>query len=133
MLPLDWASCTKDLARRPWAGGVNAGWPVTTVVQVVAVWVACDRGALSRAGWPTPFGSAALGSCPTIVSELGTASVLLRVMVRPVVLAPAAAVYGTVISGGCQRLLVAVVPTACAVPLVWVQVAPPLAAGVPVP
>src|ERR1700674_5481257 len=127
------ASCTNACARGPWVGGWNAGWPVTTVVQVVAVCAACCGRPLSRVGWPGPFGSAAFGSCPTMVSEVGTGRLLVRVMVNPVVLAPAVAVYGTVIRGGCHTELGAVVPTACALPLVCVQVAPPLAAAVPVP
>ena len=58
---------------------------------------------------------------------------LVRVIVRAVVLVPAVAVYGTVIRGGCHTVLGAVAPADCAVPLVCVQVAPPVAAGVPVP
>src|SRR6202140_1926783 len=127
------ASCTNACARGPWVGGWNAGWPVTTVVQGVAFFAAGCGLLLSRVGWAGPFGSAAFGSCPTMVSEVGTGRLLVRVMVNPVVLAPAVAVYGTVIRGGCHTELGAVVPTACALPLVCVQVAPPLAAAVPVP
>src|SRR6266403_758445 len=127
------ASCTKACARGPWVGGTNGAWPVTTVVHVVAVCVSCCGRPLSRAGWPAPFASAGFGSCPTIASEVGTGSVLVRLIVSPVVLTPAVAVYGTRISGGCHTVLGAVVPADCAPRLVCLQVAPPLAAAVPVP
>src|ERR1700675_2638429 len=102
------ASFTKDCARAPWVGGVNVGWLVTTVVHVVAVCPLCCGRPLSRVGLPGPFGSAVprFGSCPTMVSEVGTGRLLVRVIVSPVVLAPVGlAVYGTLISGGCQTRL----------------------------
>src|ERR1700722_9364581 len=132
ILPFGWASCTNDCARAPWVGGVNGACPVTTVVHVVAVCAECWGRPLSRVGWPVPFASAAFGSCPTRVSEVGTASLLARTIVSPVVLIPAVAVYGTVMRGGCQTPPAPLVPAVCAAPLVCVQVAPPLA-GNPVP
>src|SRR6266446_5632690 len=98
------ASCTKACARGPWVGGTNGAWPVT-------------------------FASAGFGSCPTMASEVGTGSVLVRLIVSPVVLTPAVPVYGTTISGGCHTVLGAEVPADCAPRLVCVQVAPPLAAS----
>src|SRR5882757_8660487 len=126
------ASFTNACARGPWLGGANGAWPVTPVVHVVAVCVSCCGRPLSRAGLPGPFGSAAVrfGSCPTIVSEVGTGRLLVRLIVSPVVLTPGLdAVYGTTISGGCHTALGAVVPIDCAAPLVCEQIAPPLAAA----
>src|ERR1700693_4103328 len=80
-------SCANACARAPWLGGVNGAWLVTTVVRVVAVCAWCCGRPTSRTGWPTPFGSAD-GSCPTMVSEVGTGRLLVSVRVRAVVLKP---------------------------------------------
>ncbi|HWN62929.1 MAG TPA: hypothetical protein VNO25_19915 [Streptosporangiaceae bacterium] len=74
-----------------------------------------------------------------ITSEVSTGKAFVNVMVRPVKAGATAA--GTRISGGCHTVLVAVVPSVCALPLVCVQVAPtaaappvpPAVAAVPVP
>src|SRR3984893_19397288 len=69
-----------------------------------------------------------------MAGEVATGRLFASVMVKAVVDTPATlAVYGTVINGGCQLVLAVVVPSACGVPLVCVQVAPPVGAGVPVP